>query len=102
MELRITNQRLMLGLGLGLITLLTFGCSTTPIKWYKPGVSQATFSRDKAECEDALLSTGTTQQLKDVYSYNNQSPLSRFKNQGKKPQNTFRRKLHPREFFFPN
>ena len=69
MKLKITNQRLMLGLGLGLITLLTFGCSTTPIKWYKPGVSQATFSRDKAECEDALLSTGTTQQLKDVYSF---------------------------------
>jgi hypothetical protein len=69
LELKITTQRLMVGLGLGLITLLTFGCSTTPVKWYKPGVSQATFSRDKAECEDALLSTGTTQRLKDVYSF---------------------------------
>lgn len=69
MELKISNQRLRLGLGLGLITLFAFSCSTTPVKWYKPGVSQATFSRDKAECEDALLSTGTTQKLKDVYSF---------------------------------
>ena len=63
------NQRLILGLGIGLIVFFTFGCSTTPVKWYKAGVSQATFSRDKAECEDALLSTGTTQELKDVYSF---------------------------------
>ena len=69
MKLKITNQRLRVGLGLGFIALLTFGCSTTPIKWYKPGVSQATFSRDKAECEDALLSTGTTQKTKEVYSF---------------------------------
>ncbi len=68
-ELKINYQRPRLGLGLGLIILLTFGCSTTPVKWYKPGVSQATFSRDKADCEDALLSTGTTQKLKDVYSF---------------------------------
>jgi uncharacterized protein YigE (DUF2233 family) len=68
MELKISNQRLRLGLGLGLITLLSFGCSTTPVKWYKPGVSQATFSRDKADCEDALLATGTTEKYKEIYS----------------------------------
>jgi len=69
MELKITNQRLRLGLGLGFIALLTFGCSTTPVKWYKPGVSQATFSRDKADCENAWLETGTTQKTKEVYSF---------------------------------
>ena len=69
MELKITNQRLMLGLEIGIITLLTFGCSTTPVKWYKPGVSQATFSRDKADCENAWLETGTTEKTKEVYSF---------------------------------
>ena len=69
MELKITNQRLWLGLGLGFIALLTFGCSTTPVKWYKPGVSQATFSRDKTDCENAWLETGTTQKTKEVYSF---------------------------------
>ena len=69
MELKITNQRLRLGLGLGFIALLTFGCSTTPVKWYKPGVSQATFSRDKTDCENAWLETGTTQKTKEVYSF---------------------------------
>lgn len=66
MELRMTSQKL--GLGICLIALLTIGCSTTSVKWYKPGVSNATFSRDKSECEDALLSTGTTQRIKGVYS----------------------------------
>lgn len=52
-----------------LITILTaLGCSTPPVKWYKPGTSQATFTRDKADCEEALLSTGTTQRTKEIYS----------------------------------
>lgn len=63
-----TNQRLRLGLGFCLIALLAIGCSTTPVKWHKPGVSYATFSRDKSDCEDALLTTGTTEKIKDVYS----------------------------------
>lgn len=51
------------------LTVFTiFSCSTAPVKWYKPGTSQATFIRDKAECEQALLSTGTTQRTKDMYS----------------------------------
>ena len=69
MEMKLTNKRLGLGLGLGFMTLLIFGCSTTPIKWYKPGVSQATFSRDKAECENAWLTTGTTEKTKEIYTF---------------------------------
>ncbi len=68
MKVKVTSQRLRLGLGICLIALLTLRCSTTPVKWYKPGVSQATFSRDKADCEDALLATGTTEKSKEVYS----------------------------------
>jgi|GEM_PF-645108 len=68
-KLGISKRRLRIGLGLGFIALLTFGCSTTPVKWYKPGVSQATFSRDKAECEDAWLTTGTTELTKEVYTF---------------------------------
>lgn len=64
-----TSKRLRLGLGLCLITLLTFGCSTTPVTWYKPGINQATFSRDKADCENAWMETGTTQQTKEIYSF---------------------------------
>ncbi|MDH5428472.1 MAG: hypothetical protein OEY57_09905, partial [Nitrospirota bacterium] len=48
--------------------LLSFGCSTTSVQWYKAGVSQATFSRDKAECEESLLGTGTTGFSKQVYT----------------------------------
>lgn len=48
--------------------LAILSCSTAPVKWYKPGTSQATFTRDKADCEDALLSTGTSQRTKDIYS----------------------------------
>ena len=52
-----------------LMTILAgVSCSTTPVKWYKPGTSQATFARDKADCEEALLSTGTTQRTKELYS----------------------------------
>lgn len=51
-----------------LIVFTAFSCSTAPVKWYKPGTSQATFIRDKAECEQDLLSTGTTQRTKDMYS----------------------------------
>jgi uncharacterized protein YigE (DUF2233 family) len=69
MKLKITNQKLRVGLGLGFIALLTFSCSTTPVKWYKAGVSQATFSRDKAECENAWLETGTTEKTKEVYTF---------------------------------
>jgi hypothetical protein len=69
MKLKITNNRLRVGLGLGFIVLLTLGCSTTPVKWYKPGVSQATFSRDKEDCENAWLTTGTTELTKEVYTF---------------------------------
>jgi hypothetical protein len=54
---------------LSLMTIVaTMSCSTSPVKWYKPGISQETFIRDKAECEEALLSTGTTQRTKDIYT----------------------------------
>jgi len=54
---------------LSLLTIsLAISCSTAPVKWYKPGTSQATFTRDKADCEEALLSTGTTQRTKELYS----------------------------------
>ena len=43
------------------------GCAQ-PTKWYKAGVSQATFSRDKAECENSLLGTGTTGFSKHAYT----------------------------------
>ena len=56
-------------LSLSLLTIsLASSCSTAPVKWYKPGTSQATFTRDKADCEEALLSTGTTQRTKELYS----------------------------------
>ena len=48
--------------------LLLLGCSTTQVQWYKAGVSQATFKRDKAECEETLLGTGTTGFSKQVYT----------------------------------
>jgi hypothetical protein len=54
---------------LGLMAILTAAsCASAPVKWYKPGTSQAGFTRDKADCEEALLSTGTTQRTKEVYS----------------------------------
>ncbi len=53
----------------GLLAILTVvSCASAPVKWFKPGTSQATFSRDKADCEEALFSTGTTQRTKEVYS----------------------------------
>lgn len=62
-------KKLRRGLILCLITILTaVSCSTAPVKWYKSGTSQATFARDKADCEEAVLSTGTTQRNKQVYS----------------------------------
>jgi hypothetical protein len=48
--------------------LLLLGCSTNQVQWYKAGVSQATFTRDKAECEENLLGTGTTGFSKQVYT----------------------------------
>ena len=62
-------KNLRIALSLSLLTiLLAISCSTAPVKWYKPGTSQATFTRDKADCEEALLSTGTTQRTKELYS----------------------------------
>lgn len=53
----------------GLLAILTgLSCASAPVKWFKPGTSQATFSKDKADCEEALFSTGTTQRTKEVYS----------------------------------
>jgi len=68
MKVKVTSQRQRLGLGICLIALLTLGCSTTPVKWYKSGVSQATFSRDKADCEDAFDGTGTTGETQEFDS----------------------------------
>lgn len=62
-----TSHGRVIGLGLGFLALLTIGCSTNSGKWYKPGVSQATFSRDKADCEDTLIAPGT-EMVKEVYS----------------------------------
>ena len=55
--------------GWALVVLLTFGCSTTPVKWYKPGISQGTFLHDKAECEGALLATGSTGLPRQIYTF---------------------------------
>ncbi len=62
-------KKLIIGLILYLITTLAaVSCSTDPVKWYRSGTSQATFTRDKAECEESVLSTGTTQRTKQIYS----------------------------------
>lgn len=61
-------KNLRIGLGLSLITILAALSCSAPVKWYKPGTSQATFARDKSDCEEALLSTGTTQRTKELYS----------------------------------
>ena len=53
---------------LALALMTTFGCSSTGVQWYKPGVSQATFSRDKADCEDAIIASGTSEISHQVYS----------------------------------
>lgn len=58
-----------IGLILCLMIILTaVSCSTAPVKWYKSDTSQATFTRDKADCEEAVLSTGTSQRTKQIYS----------------------------------
>lgn len=62
-------KKLRIGLILCLMTIFaTISCSTAPIKWYRSGTSQATFTRDKAECEESVLSTGTTERSKQIYS----------------------------------
>ncbi len=54
--------------GWALVWLVIFGCATNSVTWYKAGVSKETFLRDKAECEDSLLGTGTTGYSKQLYS----------------------------------
>jgi hypothetical protein len=49
--------------------LLACGCSTSSVEWAKTGASQATFSKDKSECEDLLLATGTTGYSKNLYTF---------------------------------
>ena len=62
-------KRLRIELIIGLMAFFTVvNCASAPVKWFRPGTSQATFSRDKADCEEALFSTGTTQRTKEVYS----------------------------------
>ena len=62
-------KKLKIDLIIGLMAILTaVSCASASVKWYKPGTSQATFTRDKAACEEALLSTGTTQRTKEIYS----------------------------------
>ncbi|MEO8327269.1 MAG: hypothetical protein ABI618_15565 [Nitrospirota bacterium] len=54
---------------IGFMTILTgVSCISDPVKWYKSGTSQETFTRDKSDCQEALLSTGSTQREKDIYS----------------------------------
>ena len=48
--------------------LISVSCTSDPVKWYKPGTSQGTFNHDKADCQEALLSTGTSQRTKEIYS----------------------------------
>ncbi len=36
------------------------GCATSPQKWYKAGATSHHFERDQSDCEDAVLSSGTT------------------------------------------
>ena len=62
------RHRLVIGLSICLLALFTISCSSHSGKWYKPGVSQATFSRDKADCEDAIIGAGTTEVANEVYS----------------------------------
>ena len=54
---------------LALALTSTFGCSASGVKWYKPGVSQTTFSRDKSDCEDAIIGSGTSEISHQVYSF---------------------------------
>ncbi len=62
-------KRLRLELIIGLMAMFTaVSCASAPVKWFRSGTSQATFSRDKADCEESLFSTGTTQRTKEVYS----------------------------------
>lgn len=62
-------KKLRIGLILCVMTIFTtISCSTAPVKWYRSGTSQATFSRDKADCEESVLSTGTTERSKQIYS----------------------------------
>jgi hypothetical protein len=43
---------------IGLLIGITSGCSTQPVKWYKPGASASVFAKDKADCEAALVAGG--------------------------------------------
>lgn len=62
-------KKLKIDLIIGFMAILTaVSCASAPVKWFRPGTSQTTFSRDKADCEEALFSTGTTQRTKEVYS----------------------------------
>lgn len=62
-------KKLKIDVIVGLMAILSgVSCVSDPVKWYKPGTSQATFTRDKGDCEEALLSTGTTQRTKEIYS----------------------------------
>lgn len=62
-------KKIQINLLIGFVTILTgVSCASDPVKWYKSGTSQETFTRDKSDCEEALLSTGSTQRAKDIYS----------------------------------
>lgn len=62
-------KKTQIALLIGFMTILTgVSCVSDQVKWYKPGTSQETFTRDKSDCEEILLSTGTTQRTKDIYS----------------------------------
>lgn len=60
-----------LGIALCLALIATLGfisCSKEPVKWYRPGTSEATFARDRADCQEALHSKGTTALTLRAYS----------------------------------
>ena len=62
-------KKLKIDVIVGLMAILSrVSCLSDSVKWFKPGTSQETFTRDKSDCEEALLSTGTTQRTKGIYS----------------------------------
>lgn len=49
--------------------LTSISCSSTPKQWYKAGATAEVYERDKTDCEDSLLETGTTGSASQVYTF---------------------------------
>lgn len=45
------------------------GCSSTSVKWYRPGATATSFSSDKEACQRALLGAGESGMPKQVYTF---------------------------------